>query len=335
MSGLDSFASLLEPDKFDLIKFTEAFVALFATPISALLPMRLVGTILPKLSISTNLELIEPLIEEDLPNYNTEFHVDGVEDGRVAWLVEAENRTSDDPVIFYAHGGGYVFGLFPNFPYLFATIYKWLGNDRLSILLLDYTLATDGTYPQQIIEFTLSYNKLAESSVNIIIAGDSAGGHLSLAFVRHQSYKPFEEVPEAVNQKPTGAILLFPWVNLYPQDGVGSYKTNSGKDILGAPILRHFTEVFLPDKSLYELPKFNPYNDTIGWDSILPETIFVSKGENEVLRDDITKWTELAELNDSEVYESPDAIHDSAIFTPKLSDITPEIVKYLKSLGYW
>jgi acetyl esterase/lipase len=78
-------------------------------------------------------------------------------------------------------------------------------------LALDYRLAPETRFPGPLHDVVSGYLRLVDDlhipSENIIIAGDSAGGGLSLALLM---YLRDNEYP-----LPAGAILMSPWVGAY------------------------------------------------------------------------------------------------------------------------
>lgn len=314
----------------DVVKWTEEFLALFVTLLANNVSAKTVSQVLPVLSLEFNMAVIEPAVG-DLNNYNTEFPVEGIKDGNVRWVVEAVNRTEQDPVLLYFHGGGYILGDFPPFPFFCARVYDQVENDRFSILMLDYTLAQDDPYPRQLSDAALVYNKLIESSNNVIVGGDSAGGHLSLNLLRHGAH-PVQGVTEVDTDKITGAMLTSPWVSIHTDDDTGSHEYNEGKDILTPKIIREGGEMFTNNNfTQYTSTALNFYNDTeTDWASIVPNKTFVNYGGHEVLLTDIESWIDIAGLSQDQVYMSPEGIHVSVIFSPDVSDITPKIVDFFK-----
>lgn len=312
-------------------EFSRELVALLFAAAEQNVPTETLAHLAPQISTEKYLDLLSPIYKDKLSNYNKPFEVDGIESSKIRWLVEAKDRQPEDPVLLYLHGGGYAFGMLPTFPVALARTYELTENDRLSILMLDYTIsiAPNGQYPTQLIESAKSFNKLAETSSNIYIGGDSAGGHLSLGMLRSIQY-PVESVPELAF-KPNGTILISPWVNLYPEQE-GWYVKNFKKDILTAKGLRGFTELFVEDPSQYTAAALNPYVDyDVDWSDILPPTdhVFTSFGEFEVLRGDINQWAEIAGATDTLFYDEG-FYHDSPCIYPTFSNVVPAIAEFFK-----
>ncbi|HIX15724.1 MAG TPA: alpha/beta hydrolase [Candidatus Hungatella pullicola] len=116
-------------------------------------------------------------------------------------------------VILQLHGGGYI-GPMKNIYRRFAVRYSKIsyGGD---VLTVDYRVAPEHPYPAALEDALAAYMWLLEEKGyqprNVVIAGDSAGGGLSLAlglYLRDHGYP-----------MPAGFILMSPWTDL----------TNSGE----------------------------------------------------------------------------------------------------------
>ena len=84
-------------------------------------------------------------------------------------------------VVLYLHGGGYVIGSPRSHRHLAAAIAV---AGQASALLLDYRLAPEHPYPAAIEDATAAYRWLVDQGIapgRIVIAGDSAGGGLTVA----------------------------------------------------------------------------------------------------------------------------------------------------------
>lgn len=312
--------------------------------------LRAVSYIAPTPSIDWNCNFHKASMKtDDLPNFDSEFYsVSGVDHGSVKWLIEAEGRTADDPVVFYVHGGGYVFGLFPMMTGEWINIWKDFNveSDRLSVLALDYWVAPkEGTWPAPLKQAAAVYNELTKTSNNIILAGDSAGGHLALSLFRHIKH-PVDSVDE-ISKKPQGLVAWSPWVNIFPNQGNGTrngtYVTNDGLDLLSANSLSAMGELSVPDEETRTSSTMNMWKDYIDWYDILPDDkskIFVSYGDQEVLKGDILTWLDIAKLPNSGATIHRDlagcekclfqsGTHDNVLFNLKESGIHNGTVTFL------
>lgn len=86
-----------------------------------------------------------------------------------------------DAVVLYLHGGGFLLGSARSHGDLAAQIAL---AAKAKVFLLEYRLAPDFQFPSQLDDSTAAYRGLLSSGIRpeqIVLAGDSAGGGLSLA----------------------------------------------------------------------------------------------------------------------------------------------------------
>lgn len=249
------------------------------------------------------------------PNFDTPFsEIDGIEAGRVKWFIEAEDRQPEDPVLLYAHGGGYSLGVFPPMARMLLSIWKKVGNRRLSILWVDYPLVYEGRFPQQLKCMVGTYNKLQETCSRIILLGDSAGAHLFCIMLRHGAIEPFDSVePLKGIEKLVSGVFVSPWVDLNT--------------------VKPFGEMFEPDSVKRNAPEMNPYKDPINWNKILPPTTLVTLGEDEELRPAIEQWIKLSKLDSDSVYMEAKGGHDSLAKYADYSPIMEIVVDFLRLIN--
>ena len=87
------------------------------------------------------------------------------------------------PLIFYTHGGGFVFRAFP---YHYMTEAKYSSLSKCKVVGVDYSISPKAKYPTALNECLDGLNYLMNNKDkykldnNIILAGDSAGGLLAL-----------------------------------------------------------------------------------------------------------------------------------------------------------
>ncbi len=92
---------------------------------------------------------------------------------------------SRDRVILYLHGGGWLFGNVGSHRRMISKLSRAAG---LPVLALDYRLVPAVTFEQEIADCVSGYRWLLEQGVkpeNVVIMGDSAGGHLTFATALH------------------------------------------------------------------------------------------------------------------------------------------------------
>ncbi|GAA6009695.1 hypothetical protein JCM11491_001062 [Sporobolomyces phaffii] len=161
------------------------------------------------------------------------------------WIAKpGTDRTKDEVVIFFIHGGGFVVDTGSNSQELLTFVVKEFNlkrNVQCSAFCLDYRLAPEYKYPSQLIEAVAGYqylvNTLKIDPSKILLAGDSAGGNLSTALLLHLA-RPAKEIktPEKLGPlpgRPGAALLISPMVNLASR--AKSYTTNVKYDFIAPP----------------------------------------------------------------------------------------------------
>ncbi|RMI30033.1 alpha/beta hydrolase, partial [Actinomadura harenae] len=214
----------------------------------------------------------------------------------------------EDKVFLYLHGGGYFFGG----PRLYRP-FNW----RLSaatgrpVLSLDYRLAPQHTPADALEDAVTAYTFLLERGhkpKNIVIGGDSAGGHLTMALLLALKQR---ELP-----LPAAAVCLSPWVDFLCQ--AESHRTNARTDcLLPAKKISWLGHAYLDGKPEDD-PLYAPARANL---SGMPPLLFVASS-TEILRDDTRDAHEraLAAGVDS-VYQEWNGL--SHVF-PVFSDYVPE-----------
>jgi acetyl esterase/lipase len=175
-------------------------------------------------------------------------------------------------VFLYLHGGGYFFGS----PRL-SRPFTW----RLSaatgrpVLALDYRLVPEHTPADALEDALEAYEFLLKRSYHpedIVIGGDSAGGHLTLALLLALKKK---DMP-----LPKAAICLSPWADL--MCAAESHRLNRSSEVLiPADKLAWLGRWYCTDKADDD-PLFSPVRGDL---SGLPPMMFMASG-TEILRDD-------------------------------------------------
>jgi acetyl esterase/lipase len=120
------------------------------------------------------------------------------------WVTVPGSR--DDRVILYLHGGGYVIGS--------NVAYREFGSrlaraNRARVCVLNYRLAPENPFPAAVDDALAAFAWLLEQGVspsNITIAGDSAGGGLTLATLL--------ALREAGGPQAACGVCFSPWVDL-------------------------------------------------------------------------------------------------------------------------
>lgn len=135
-----------------------------------------------------------------------EYEIVEMEQFRMEYLRPAEVCTGR--VVLQLHGGGYI-GPMKNIYRDFAVQYsrRTMGGD---VLTVDYRVAPEYPYPAALEDAAAAYQWLLKerryAPDKIVVAGDSAGGGLTLALVL---YLRDHHIP-----LPAGVIVMSPWADL-------------------------------------------------------------------------------------------------------------------------
>ena len=194
------------------------------------------------------------------------------------WIVPP--TAASDRVILYLHGGGYVMGSIATHRAMVARIARASQARALSI---DYRLAPEHPFPAAIEDATATYRWLLAQGyqpAKIVIAGDSAGGGLTLAALL--------SIRDAHLPMPAAAVPISPWTDL---GGTGeSIKTRAARDpMVGGDRLYPMAKQYL-GKAEHTNPLASPIHaDFHG----LPPML-IQVGDAEVLLDDATRVADRA-----------------------------------------
>lgn len=109
--------------------------------------------------------------------------------------------------ILYIHGGGYVFDLVgPHWSIIGALA----GTTGAQVIVPIYPLAPEATFKEGFAFLESLWPKLTGAGAKVAIAGDSAGGGLTLALA--------QRIRDAGLTKPAALLLFSPWLNVQIDD---------------------------------------------------------------------------------------------------------------------
>jgi epsilon-lactone hydrolase len=123
-----------------------------------------------------------------------------------------------DRVILHLHGGGYVIGSINTHRALAAGLSR---AAKARVLLIGYRLAPEHPHPAAVEDATAAYRWLLAQGLSpkrIAIAGDSAGGGLTIATL--------VALRDAGEKLPAAGVCLSPWVDL---EGIGDSMTTKAE----------------------------------------------------------------------------------------------------------
>jgi len=196
-----------------------------------------------------------------------------------AWMITPE--VAKDRAILYLHGGGYTEGSITSHQDLAQRISK---ASKIRVLILDYRLAPEHPFPAALEDSISAYNWLINSMgynpKNLIIAGDSAGGGLTIATL--------VKLRDQGVQLPAAGVCLSPWTDLALTGD--SIKLKLHED----PFVSPDELVFAANLYLGKTDPKNPYASPLyaNFEGLPPLCIQV--GTAEIILDDSTRLAKRA-----------------------------------------
>ena len=196
------------------------------------------------------------------------------------WLIPFSSSARSEKVILYLHGGGYVTGSIEDHRMMCGLLANATGT---KVLIPEYRLAPEHPFPAALDDALKVYQWLLDqgySSANMIIAGDSAGGGLSIATVL--------ALKEKSGSLPAAVVCLSPWTDLAltGQSHATKAKTEA---ILNKDVLHEWALCYTDESNLTN-PLVSPiHGDFHGFPPLL-----IQVGSEEILLDDSTLLAEKA-----------------------------------------
>jgi epsilon-lactone hydrolase len=222
------------------------------------------------------------------------------------WLRPPEART--DAAVLYLHGGGYVIGSPRSHRHLAAAIARAAG---VPALLLDYRLAPEHPFPAALDDAVAAYRWLLDRGLapgRIVVAGDSAGGGLTVATQL--------ALRDRGLARPAASVCISPWVDLACSGA--TYATKAALDpIVTRQSVTTMAQAYAGAADP-KAPLLSPlYGELRGLAPLL-----VQVGSDEVLLDDALGLGERARAADVDVTveEWPSMIHVWHWFLPWLTE---------------
>jgi epsilon-lactone hydrolase len=227
-------------------------------------------------------------------------------DRSAEWLTPPGAR--QDAVVLYVHGGGYVIGSPRSHRHLAAAIARAAGTRAL---LLDYRLAPEHPFPAALEDAVAAYQWLLRTGIapaRVVIAGDSAGGGLTMATLL--------ALRDRALPMPAGGVCISPWVDL--TNSAASYTSKAAVDpIVTLESIALLTQAYIGTGDPTQ-PLVSPlYADLRGLPPLL-----IHVGSDEVLLDDALGLAARAQAAgiDVTVHEWPAMIHVWHWFLPMLDE---------------
>ena len=213
-----------------------------------------------------NMAISFPVIEDAVFE---DIEADGV---RAEWIDSLESSPS--LVMMYLHGGGYIMGTTKMYHNMLVRLANAAG---VRVLTVDYRLAPENKFPAALNDSIKAYKWLLSKGYEpnkIVIAGDSAGGGLTLATLL--------KIRSLGLGMPAAAVCVSPWTDLALTSK--SLQANSKIDpVLDYNLLKYFADCCVGEEGDRCDPFVSPfYADLTG---LPPLTVMVAS--DEVLLDEV------------------------------------------------
>ena len=196
------------------------------------------------------------------------------------WLIPFPSSAHSEKVILYLHGGGYITGSIEDHRMMCGLL---ANATETKVLIPEYRLAPEHPFPAALDDALKVYQWLLDqgySSTNMIIAGDSAGGGLSIATVL--------ALKEKSGSLPAAVVCLSPWADL-ALTGQSHTTKAKAEAILNKDVLHEWALCYTDESNLTN-PLVSPiHGDFHGFPPLL-----IQVGSEEILLDDSTLLVEKA-----------------------------------------
>jgi acetyl esterase/lipase len=226
-----------------------------------------------------------------------------------------------DAAVLYLHGGGYVAGSIDSHRNLTGHLAQAMG---CRVLALHYRLAPENPHPAPVEDSVTAYRWMLDGGLSadrIVVAGDSAGGGLTLATL--------VSLRDQGLPNPAAAVAISPWVDM---EFLGeSMKTRADADpMITKAQISQIGELFLAGGDPRDPLAAPLHADLTGLPPIL-----IHVGDAEVLLDDSTRFAAKAEAAGVDVTlevwpEMVHVWHASAGFVPESDQAIARIAEFAR-----
>ncbi|WP_339760748.1 alpha/beta hydrolase [uncultured Sulfitobacter sp.] len=239
--------------------------------------------------------------------------------GDVDVLTVTPKYVTSDFVIFYIHGGGFVFGSPETHAAMLGQLAARVGA---RVVMPRYRLAPEFKFPAAADDVEAAYGALIASGVaaqNIVVGGDSAGGALAYGLLSGILTK---KLPA-----PRGVFGFSPFVDFTRQGA--SFVENAEREAVLAPERAvDMLEMYLADAD-----RSDARLNTLSADFGGAPPVWLCVGDTEILRDDSRALSQHLKSCDVDVNFHEE--HDLPHVWPIFHNILPEARQTLDDLAGW
>ncbi|KAJ5771853.1 hypothetical protein N7520_002382 [Penicillium odoratum] len=195
----------------------------------------------------------------------------------------------------------------------------------LAIIFLSYDISSQAPYPRQLQQASTAMNYISHTlgrpASDVLLAGDSAGGHLILALLSHIAHNNLEVQPVKVSGMLKGVAFVSPWVT-FDTATSDSMQRNKNKDILTVPMLSASVSAFRGQTSCNNYYMEPLAADAEWWRDVPVKRFLILAGADEMFVDDISQFAaKLGTVHPDVTYcQVQDEVHDHMLIESMLRE---------------
>ena len=237
------------------------------------------------------------------------------------WMVHESARDSQN-VILYFHGGAYVMGGVKTHYGIAAQLSE---ATQAKVLLVDYRLAPEDPFPAALHDAMECYRYLLDQNYdakNIVMAGDSAGGNLTLVSLL--------KIREEKLPMPAAGVCFSPWCDL-THSGESHIRNQQSDTMIAMRIIPQVAAMYAGKASLTD-PLVSPwFADYHG----MPP-LYINASSSEVLLDDALRVAKKAQAQGVKVQltikeNMPHAYPGMCEVLPEAREAVNEVADFLRT----
>lgn len=255
------------------------------------------------------------------PPRKSEFREDDLQIGDhsvpAQWAIAKD--ASEDSVILYFHGGGYVFGSPETHRSMLARLSMMTG---MAACLPRYRLAPEHPFPAAINDAIAAYQSLLERGIpadRIVMGGDSAGGGLVLALLG--------EINRQALPQPAGVFAFSPLTDL-TYSGLSFTENVKSDVVLPAERAMGMAERYLRGAAPND-PRASPIHAHFSSET----PVYLTASDREILLDDTRRMTQ--KLRGQGVSVTEKIVHNHPHVWPIFQRVLPEADQGLRDIAVW